>query len=306
MLRRITTSITALWLTATITFVVMHLIPGGPFASEKNLPESIQQNIELHYHLNAPLFEQYISYFSNLLHGDLGPSFKYEHRTVNQIIGNSFPVSATLGVLALCLSILVGIAAGTIAAIKHHGWPDYLVMLFVTMGISIPSFILSALLIYLFSYKLNVFLPALWGTWQQIILPTIALSALPSAVIARLTRFSLLEVIQSDYLRTAKAKRLPPWRIIFCHALRNALLPVIGYLGPLSATLLSGSFIIEHIFAIPGMGKWFVLSVLNRDYTLIMGLTLFFCTILMLINLLTDLLYQMLNPRIQLADKEVH
>lgn len=284
----------------------MHSIPGGPFASEKKLPDVILRNLEQRYHLNDPLYKQYAGYFINLLQGDLGPSFKYENRTVNSIIREGFPVSAALGSLAILLSLSAGILAGTVAALRQKRWQDYTAMTLVTFGLSIPSFILAGLLMYVFAYKLRILPSALWGTWQQAILPTLALAALPTAFIARLVRSSMLEVLQLDYIRTARAKGLSESYIILRHALPNAILPVVTYTGPLIAAILTGSFVVEFIFAIPGLGRWFVQSITNRDYTVILGVTVFYSAFLMLMNLIVDLIYVAIDPRIKLFDsKEV-
>ncbi len=305
-LRRLLTSLLALWLIVTITFSIMHSIPGGPFASEKKLPDVILRNLEQRYHLNDPLYKQYAGYFINLLQGDLGPSFKYENRTVNSIIREGFPVSAALGSLAILLSLSAGILAGTVAALRQKRWQDYTAMTLVTFGLSIPSFILAGLLMYVFAYKLRILPSALWGTWQQAILPTLALAALPTAFIARLVRSSMLEVLQLDYIRTARAKGLSESYIILRHALPNAILPVVTYTGPLIAAILTGSFVVEFIFAIPGLGRWFVQSITNRDYTVILGVTVFYSAFLMLMNLIVDLIYVAIDPRIKLFDsKEV-
>ncbi|MDD2554578.1 MAG: ABC transporter permease [Desulfotomaculaceae bacterium] len=305
-LRRSLTTLLALWLIVTITFTIMHLIPGGPFASEKKLPDAVQRNLEERYHLNDPIYKQYADYLINLMRGDFGPSFQYENRTVNSIIRESFPVSAVLGSLAIVLSLSAGIFAGTVAALRQNHWQDYAAMFVVTFGFSIPSFILSGLLMYVFAYKLRILPAALWGAWQQAILPTLALAALPTAYIARLMRSSMLEVLQQDYIRTARAKGLSEINIILRHALPNAILPVVTYTGPLIATILTGSFVVEFIFAIPGLGRWFVLSITNRDYTVILGVTVFYSAFLMLMNCFVDLIYVAIDPRIKLFDsKEV-
>ncbi|MCL5290771.1 MAG: ABC transporter permease [Bacillota bacterium] len=306
LLRRLFTMTVALWLIITITFAIAHSIPGGPFASEKKLPEAVKKNLEERYHLNDPLWKQYTDYLKNILHGDLGPSFKYEHQTVNSIIKSNFPVSATLGSLSICFSLVVGMLAGVISALRQNRWQDYLAMVLATLSFSVPSFILSGLLMYVFAYQLGWLPPAMWGTWQQAILPTLALSALPTAFIARLMRSSMLEVLQQDYLKTAKAKGLSEYAVIIRHAIRNAILPVVTYIGPLIATVLTGSFVVESIFAVPGLGRWFVQSVSNRDYTVILGVTVFYSAFLMLMNFLVDIAYSWIDPRIKLTDsKEV-
>lgn len=279
----------------------MRIIPGGPFASEKNLPPQVEENLNKKYRLNEPLSKQYTDYMLGLVKGDLGPSFKYPDRTVNDIIADAFPVSATLGAISVLLALSVGLMAGIISALKQNQWQDHLAMILATVGFSVPSFVLAAVLQYVFSYKLNLVVPAMWGTWQQAILPSISLAALPTATIARLMRTNMLEVLQQDYIRTARAKGLKERVIIYRHALRNALMPIITYLGPLIASIFTGSFVVEHIFAIPGLGRYFVNSVFNRDYTLIMGLTIFYSVFLMLMNLIVDLCYALIDPRVKLT-----
>ena len=293
-----------LWVIVTATFVLMHAIPGGPFTAEKALPEAVLKNIEARYHLNDPLPKQYMDYLGNLLQGDLGPSFKYESRTVNEIIAESFPVSAELGLVAVSLSVLIGIPAGMAGALYHNRWPDHLVMLLATFGISVPSFILATVLIYIFALWLNLLPAAMWGSPEFVVLPAIALAGMPTAFIARLTRSSMLEVLTQDYIRTARSKGLPQLTILCRHALKNALLPVVTYLGPMIAAIFTGSFVIESIFAIPGLGRHFVTSIYNRDYTVILGITIFYSAILVFMNFLVDLTYVWLDPRIKIGGKE--
>lgn len=291
----------ALLFITSFTFFGMKIIPGGPFDSEKQLPPSIQKNIEEKYGLNDPLFKQFTDYLSGVLKGDLGPSFKYPNRTVNSIIKDSFPVSATLGAVSLLLAVSVGISLGVLSALKQNQWQDHLAIILATLGFSVPSFVLAALLQYIFSYKLGWVLPAMWGTWQQAILPAISLAALPTATITRLMRSNMLEVLQEDYIRTARAKGLKNRVIIYRHAIRNALMPIITYLGPMVAGIFTGSFVVEQIFAIPGLGRYFVNSVFNRDYTVIMGLTIFYSIFLMSMNLLVDLSYAIIDPRVKIS-----
>lgn len=291
----------ALFFISTFTFFGMKIIPGGPFDSEKQLPPSILKNIEEKYGFNDPLHKQYADYLAGVLKGDLGPSFKYPNRTVNDIIKDSFPVSATLGAVALLLAVSVGLSLGVLAALKQNRWQDHLAVILATLGFSVPSFVLAALLQYVFSYKLGWVVPAMWGTWQQAILPAISLAALPTAMITRLMRSNMLEVLQEDYIRTARAKGLKNRVIIYRHAIRNALMPIITYLGPMVAGIFTGSFVVEHIFAIPGLGRYFVTSVFNRDYTVIMGLTIFYSVFLMAMNLLVDLSYALIDPRVKIS-----
>lgn len=301
MLRRFVAIFLALVFISTFTFFGMKAIPGGPFASEKKLPPKVEENLNKKYHLNDPLLKQYKDYMFGLAKGDFGPSFKYPDRTVNDIIKDGFPVSAILGAISVLLALSVGLSAGIISALKQNHWQDHVAMILATIGFSVPSFVLAALLQYVFSYKFNWVVPAMWGTWQQTILPSISLAALPTATIARLMRSSMLEVLQQDYIRTAKAKGLKDRVIIYRHAVRNAVMPIITYLGPLIAATFTGSFVVEYIFAIPGLGRYFVTSVFNRDYTLIMGLTIFYSVFLMAMNLIVDLSYAIIDPRVKLT-----
>jgi oligopeptide transport system permease protein len=285
----------------TLTFSLMHTIPGGPFAREKAIPPEILKNIEARYHLNDPLWRQYLDYLKNLTRWDLGPSFKYKTTSVNEIINKSFPISATLGALAVGFALIVGVLSGVIAALNHNKWQDYLAMVAATIGFAVPSFILAGVLIYVFAYKLRWFPAALWGSPSQLVLPALALAGMPTAVVARFMRSNLLEVMQQDYIRTARAKGLSQQVVVYKHALRNASLSIITYLGPLVAGIFTGSFVVESIFAIPGLGQYFVSSIVNRDYTVILGVTVFYSIFLITMNLLVDLAYVWIDPRIRLS-----
>lgn len=302
LLRRCVDTIIGLFLIITVVFFLMHSIPGGPFAQEKRLPPEIEKNINERYHLNDPLLKQYMDYLKNLAKGDLGPSFKYQDQTVNDLIKNGFPVSATLGAIAVVFSLLIGCMAGIIAALNQNKWQDYIAIILAAVNFSVPSFIMAPLLMYVFALKLGWLPAAMWGTPQQVILPALALSAAPTAFIANLMRSSMLEVLQQDYIKTAKAKGLTERVIVYRHAVKNAILPVITYLGPLVAGILTGSFIIERIFVIPGLGEHFVTSISNRDYTVILGITIFYSAFLMIMNLLVDIAYVLINPRIKIID----
>lgn len=288
----------------TVVFFLMHAIPGGPFASEKKLPPEIIRNLNARYHLDDPLWKQYRDYLGNLVRGDLGPSFKYQDRTVNDLVKEGFPVSATLGAIAVGLALIVGCLAGIIAALRHNMWQDYTAIVLATINFSVPSFIMAALLMYIFALKLAWLPAAMWGTPQQVVLPALALSAYPTAFIASLMRSSMLEVLQQDYIKTARAKGLSERAVIWRHGIRNAILPVITYLGPLIAGVFTGSFIIERIFAIPGLGEHFVTSISNRDYTVILGVTVFYSAFLMSMNFLVDIAYVVIDPRIKLMDQK--
>jgi len=290
----------SLFVVITLTFVLMHTIPGDPFVQDKAIPEEILKALHQHYGLDKPLIVQYGKYLNGILHFDLGPSFKYQGREVNEIIAQGFPVSLTLGLEALCLAVCGGITCGTIASFNHQRWQDYVMMIIAVIGISVPSFILASFLQYLLAMKLDVLPVARWGSFSQSIMPALSLAALPMAFIARLARANMVEVIQQDFIQTARAKGLTALHVATRHVLKNALFPVITYLGPLSAAVFTGSFAIEKIFGIPGLGQWFVTSITNRDYTMIMGTTIFYSALLMLCIFIVDFLYCLLDPRIKL------
>ncbi len=297
-LRRIGSALVILWVIISITFVLMHAIPGGPFTSEKKLPPQVKASIEAKYHLDDPLWKQYADYIGGVVTGDLGPSYKYEGRSVNDIIGESFPVSAQLGLLALCVAVVGGIAAGAISSMRPNGVIDYAITFVSTLGISVPTFIIGAVLVYVVGFKLGWLPVAMWRGPSYMILPVLTLAAQPMAFIARLTRSGLLDVYQQEYIRTARAKGLGAWNILIRHALGNAILPVITYIGPLAASLLTGSFIVETIFAIPGLGQYFVTSIYNRDYTVILGVTVFYSTLIVVLNIIVDMIYPIIDPRV--------
>jgi len=299
LIKRIVGSVITLWVVVTITFLLMHSIPGGPFDREKPLLPEIKKQVEAVYHLDKPLWWQYLDYGKNLMHFNLGPSFQYQGRTVNDFIKEGFPITAQLGLVAIFLSLLLGIPFGIIAALRQGKWQDNAVMFLSTMGITIPSFVMATLLIYFFAFKIGVFPIYGWNSWKNVVLPAIALSATPVAMISRLTRSSLLDVIRQDYIRTARAKGVPETIVVYKHALKNALIPVITYLGPLISGILTGSFVIEKIFSIPGIGRQFVESISNRDFTTILGLTIFDATLLITLNFIVDILYAVIDPRIK-------
>ncbi|MBZ4686659.1 MAG: oligopeptide transport system permease protein [Clostridia bacterium] len=303
-LRRVGTMLLALFFIVSATFFMLKAIPGGPFASEKKLPPSIEENITKKYHLDDPWYIQYRDYLIRTAEFDLGPSYRYEGRTVNDIIADGFPVSAQLGFVTVLISIVTGISLGTIAALNRNKFHDYFAMILATLGFSVPSFIVAFILMYIFAYKLRLLPPALWGTWKHLVLPAVSLSFVPTAVIARLIRSNMVEVLQQDYIKTAKAKGLKKTIVIYRHALRNAITPVVIYLGPLVTGIFTGSFVIEHIFAIPGLGRHFVMSIQNRDYTVILGITVFYSLFLMTMNLAVDIMLTVIDPRVQLVDEK--
>lgn len=282
----------------------MHSIPGSPFNQEKATSEAVQKNLEAHYHLDQPLIVQYGLYLKSVLSFDFGPSIKKSSQTVNQLLSRGFPVSFELGMITLIVATLSGILLGIVAALRHNGIIDYLAMTIAVLGISIPNFVMATLLIQQVAVNWGILPVATWTSWKHMILPTLALSTGPMAIIARLTRSSMLEVLTQDYIKMARAKGLSPVKIIFKHALKNALLPVVTVLGSLAAAILTGTFVIEKIFAIPGMGKYFVESINTRDYPVIMGTTIFYSSILIMMLFLVDVVYGFLDPRIKLFKKE--
>ena len=296
--RRLGGAIIILWVIITVTFALMHAIPGGPFTTEKKLPPQVKASIEAKYHLDDPVWKQYGDYLGGVITGDLGPSYKYEGRSVNDIISDAFPISAQLGLLSLMVAVVGGIAAGAISAMRPNGIVDYAVTILSTIGISVPTFIIGAVLVYVVGFELGWFPVALWRGPSYMVLPVLTLAAQPMAFIARLTRSGLLDVYQQEYIRTARAKGLSSWTILTRHALGNAILPVITYLGPLAASLLTGSFIVETIFAIPGLGQYFVTSIYNRDYTVILGITIFYSALVVFLNMLVDMIYPLIDPRV--------
>ena len=293
-----------LWAVITITFGLVHAIPGGPFTQEKKLPPAVMATVEARYHLDEPLWDQYVDYVRHAAVLDLGPSYKYPGKTVNDIIAETLPVSAELGLISLLLAIGAGILAGMAAAWYKNTWVDYGMMIGATLGVSVPSFILAAVLIQLFAFTWPVLPAALWKGPAYVILPALALAAQPTAFIMRLTRSSLVDALGQDYIRTARSRGIGPWSLLYRHALRNALLPVVSYIGPLAAALMTGSFIVETIFAIPGLGRHFVTSIYNRDYTVILGITIFYSFLIMMMNLLVDIIYPLLDPRITVDSRK--
>ena len=303
-IKRIFNAFIVLWIVITITFFLMHAIPGGPFTAEKSLPPYVLHSIEERYKLNDPLYKQYGDYLCNLVQGDLGPSFKYPGRSVNDIIKDGFPVSFKLGIEAILIAIIIGIPAGILAGVKKDKWQDRAVNFFTTLGVAVPSFVMAALLIYVLSTKLHLLPAAMWNGWRYEIMPALALSGMPMSFIARLTRSSMLDILSQDYIKTARAKGLSWSKVLIKHALPNSLIPVVTYLGPMTASILTGSFVIETIFAIPGLGQYFVTSIYNRDYTVILGVTIFYSVIVIVLIMVVDLLYPLLDPRIKIGEEK--
>jgi oligopeptide transport system permease protein len=282
----------------TVSFFVMRIAPGGPFDLERTLPEAVRANVEARYHLNEPLVRQYLRYLGEILRGDLGPSFRYPDRTVTELIGLGIPVSLTLGACALLFALLLGGTAGILAALRHNRLVDYLTMSLALGGVSIPNFVLGPLLILVFALWLGWLPVAGWGSWRHLVLPAVTLGVLYMAYVARLSRAGMLEVLFHDFVRTARAKGLRESVVVLRHALPSAVLPVVSYLGPATAGALTGSVVVETIFAIPGVGRYFVQSALNRDYTMVLGTVIVFSGLLVVFNLIVDLLYAWLDPRV--------
>lgn len=281
-----------------ITFFAMNAIPGGPFNKEKAVNEAVIRQLEARYNLDKPLWEQYILYMKNLVHGDFGVSLK-NNREISDIFAESFPISAKIGLIAAVIAIISGIVLGSIAALMRNKWPDRVIIFFITIVTSMPSFVVATLLLYYFCMVLGMF-QAFSAGENMTVLPVIALSLSPMAYITRLTKTSMLDALGQDYIRTAKAKGVSPSKVIFVHGLRNALIPVITYVGPMIAGILTGSMVVEAIFNLGGLGSKFVSAITNRDYTLIMATTIFLATVMVIANLLTDIVYKIIDPRIKL------
>jgi oligopeptide transport system permease protein len=299
--KRFAMSLVTLFFIVLLTFVLMHAVPGGPFATAKQIPPEVLDALNKKYRLDQPLWVQFGDYLSGLIRFDLGPSFRYTGRTVNDFIVNGAPYSMRLGLVTLIFTLVVSIPMGIVAARRNGHWPDAVVMVTATLGVTIPSFVVAAGLIYLFAFRLG-WVPT-FGLDRPItyVLPVLALGGYSLSFLARLMRSSLLEVMGSDYIRTARAKGMSEWRVVTRHALRNALIPVLTVLGPTVAGLMTGSFVIEKIFAIPGMGGYFVNSVTQRDYTTIMGMTVFYAAFLIIMVFVVDLFYRLVDPRIELS-----
>ena len=302
--KRFITSLLTIWVVITVTFFLMRLMPGGPFDGDKLTPQ-VKANMEVKYGLDKPLIEQYGMYMRNLVQGDLGESMIFKGRQVSDTISKSFPASSKIGMVAVAIAIVGGIILGTLAALKNGKWPDKLIVVIATLCTTIPSFVIGAVLIYVLAVQLAILPATGFNDWKNYIMPCMALSAASLSFITRLTRSKLIDVLKADYIRTAKAKGLSKGTIIFKHALRNSLIPIITYVGPLVASILTGSFVTEKIFAIPGLGNEFVQSVTNRDYSMLLGVTVFYCTMLIFFTFIVDILYVVIDPRIKLQDAEV-
>jgi oligopeptide transport system permease protein len=309
-LKRFLGAVPTLFIIVTVAFFMMRAAPGGPFDAARKLPPEIERNVKIAYNLDKPLFVQYGIYLGRLAHGDLGPSFKNKDFTVAQLIGIGLPVSMRLGLWAMALAVGFGVSLGVWAALRQNHWQDYSVMTLAMFGITIPTFVTAPILTLIFGvYGINIFgqeftLPVGgWngGAWRNMVLPVIVLALPQIAIIARLTRGSMIEVLRSNYIRTARAKGLSPQAVVLRHALRAALLPLVSYLGPAVAGILTGSLIVEQIFGVPGIGRYFIQAALNRDYTLVLGVVICYAALIVLLNFVADILYGLLDPRVRLT-----
>jgi oligopeptide transport system permease protein len=300
-LRRLLLIIPTLWVIATLTFFLMRQAPGGPFQSEREIPAAAKEQLARQYGLDRPLHEQYWAFLKNAARLDFGPSYKYAPRQVTEIIRESFPVSLELGAWALLVALLIGVPIGVLAAVRQNTGADFAAMTAALAGVSVPNFVLGPLLVLGLSLTLFVFPPALWQGPASRILPVLTLSTAYIAYIARLTRGGMLEVLRQDYIRTARAKGLPESKVVYKHALKLGILPVVSYLGPATARIVMGSIVVETIFAVPGLGSYLVTGAFNRDYTLVLGVVLFYALFLMVLNLLVDIAYTWLDPRVELG-----
>ncbi|MGY6629435.1 MAG: oligopeptide ABC transporter permease OppB [Wenzhouxiangella sp.] len=300
-LKRLLGAIPTLLILVTIAFFLIRIAPGGPFDDDRNLPPEIIANLEAKYNLDQPLMVQYVNYLGSVLRGDLGPSFQYSDFTVNELIAEGFPVSIRLGLSALILALLFGVLIGTLAAWRQNSRLDYALMGTAMTGIAIPNFVLAPILILLFAVYFGWLPAGGWGGGQlrNMVLPVIALALPYMAYVARLTRGSMVETLRSDFVRTARAKGLPEWKILGKHSLKVAMLPVVSYLGPAAAAIITGSVVIEQIFGLPGMGRYFVQGALNRDYTLVMGVVIVIGLLIVVFNLIVDIIYALIDPRIR-------
>lgn len=299
-IKRVALGLLCIFIVATITFCLMNLVPGGPFVAEKSISKAAQEALNAKYGLDKPFLQRYLTYMSDLLKGDMGLSLKQRGRTVSDIIFSKLPVSMRLAGVAVAVSLLVGIPLGCLSAYNRGKLADNFIIVLATCGIAIPSFITSVILLYTFGSKLQLLPTIGLNTLSSYIMPVTALSVYPTAYITRLMRSSLLDVMGQDYIRTARAKGLGNFKILFKHAIRNAILPVITYVGPMLASLMTGSFVVEKIFTIPGLGREFVSAITNRDYTMIMGTTILLATFIIIANVIVDILYKIIDPRINL------
>ena len=299
LLKRFLHGVIVLWVVATLTFLLLRVAPGGPFDSERKLPPEVIANLEAKYHLDEPVWQQYARYLAGIAQGDFGPSYKYLDRGVAEIIADTLPTSALLGILAIAFAILISFPLGLLAAYYKNSLIDRVCLLFATLGISLPNFLFGAFLIWTVALQLGWLQAARWDQWSSVILPMITLGAAPAAYLAALLRSTLIDTFGEDFIRTARAKGLKESTVVVKHTLCNSLIPVLTVMGPVTAALLTGSFVVEYVFAIPGMGRFFINAVTDRDYPLIMGVTLVYTAVLVCANFLVDMLYGYVDPRIR-------
>ena len=297
--KRILTIIPTLFAIVTLTFFLMRIAPGGPFDEERPLAPAVLENIQASYGLDKPLIEQYFIYIGNLLQGDMGPSFVYRDKRVHEVLAEGLPISITLGSTALLLALIIGVLLGSIAALNQNKKTDVFIVTFATFGITTPNYVIAPILTLIFALTFSILPATGWGSPSQMVLPVISLALPQIAIVTRLMRGSMLEALKSDHIRTARAYGLPMTHVVGKHAMRSALLPVLSYLGPAAAALMTGSIVIEQIFNLPGIGRYFVTSALNRDYTMVMGTVIIVATLVLVFNLIVDLLYTVLDPRVR-------
>ncbi len=298
--KRLGMAVLTLWVIITITFILMHSVPGDPFSDEKMIRPEIMANLEARYGLDQPMIVQYFTYLGNVLQGDFGESMKYQNRTVNELIAAGFPQSFTLGIVACVMGLSLGIIFGIIAGLNRGKWPDYVVIILSILGVSVPSFVFASLFQYIFGAKLGWFPIQGWGSLATMVLPACALGLRMVAYIGRMMRTTMLDVLSQDYIRTSKAKGLSQFQTTFRHALRNAITPIVTIAGPMLAGTMVGSFVVENIFNIQGIGKYLVDSVQASDYTMILGMTTFYAILLVVMMLVVDILYVFVDPRVEL------
>lgn len=300
--KRIGAGIVSLFVLITITFFLLHIIPGGPFspAENRNVPPQILEKITEQYGLNDPIPEQYVRYLKNLAQGNLGTSFKKQDTTINELIAQGFPVSAKVGFWGVLISLAIGVPLGVVAAVKRGKWPDGAAMVFATIGVSVPSFVICVLMMYFFCEKWKIFPSYGLTSWKHYILPVFCMAFSQIAYITRLMRSSMLETMRQDYIRTERAKGVPEFTVIGKYAMKNSLLPIITYVGPMVAALLTGTFIIEKMFSVPGLGRYFVTAISDRDYSVTLGLTLFVGALIIVVNIIVDIMYALIDPRVKI------
>ena len=301
-LKRIGAGMLSVFVLITITFFLLHIIPGGPFspAENRNVPPKILEKVSEQYGLNDPIPEQYIRYLKNLAQGDLGTSFKKQDTTVNELIAQGFPVSAKVGLWGVLISLAAGVPLGVIAAVKRGKWPDGAAMVFATIGVSVPSFVICVLMMYFFCEKWKIFPSYGLTSWKHYVLPVFCMAFSQIAYITRLMRSSMLETMRQDYIRTERAKGVPEFTVISRYAMKNSLLPIITYVGPMVAALLTGTFIIEKLFSVPGLGRYFGSAINDREYSVTLGLTLFVGTLIIIVNIIVDIMYAVIDPRVKI------